>query len=102
MVGSADVDECLDQTKNPCKGNCNNTEGNFSCTCPEGTHGDPYNKEGDGCIKDSKEFPVLKVCLGNTLKSLPGKVAYSCLEEDWAGLKHVQAQLAHLILGLIL
>lgn len=74
MVGSADIDECLD---NPCKENCNNTVGGFNCTCPEGTHGDPYNNGGDGCINDSKEFPVLKVFLGNTLKSMLGKVAYS-------------------------
>ncbi|RWR79324.1 putative wall-associated receptor kinase-like protein 16 [Cinnamomum micranthum f. kanehirae] len=68
--GCQDIDECLDQTKNPCKGNCNNTVGSFICTCPEGTHGDPHNKEGDGCIKDSKEFPVLKVFLGTGLSLL--------------------------------
>ena len=66
MVGCTDIDECQDQINNPCKGNCINTIGHYNCTCPKGTHGDPY-KEGNGCVEDTKESPLLKVFSGNTL-----------------------------------
>lgn len=66
MVGYADIDECQDQRNCPREGICTNTVGSYNCTCPKGTRGAP-NKDGNGCTKDSKEFPVLKVFLGNTL-----------------------------------
>ncbi|XXG40472.1 hypothetical protein AAC387_Pa01g1180 [Persea americana] len=58
--GCQDIDECQDQINNPCKGNCINTIGHYNCTCPKGTHGDPYI-EGNGCVEDTKESPLLKV-----------------------------------------
>ncbi|RWR79325.1 putative wall-associated receptor kinase-like protein 16 [Cinnamomum micranthum f. kanehirae] len=62
----SDIDECQDKKNNPCKGNCINTIGGYNCTCPKGTHGDPY-KEGNGCVEDTKESPLLKVLLGPPL-----------------------------------
>ncbi|XP_062194170.1 putative wall-associated receptor kinase-like 16 [Phragmites australis] len=34
--GCKDIDECLDNTKYPCTGVCQNTPGNFTCSCPPG------------------------------------------------------------------
>lgn len=64
--GYAYIDECQDKGNNPCIGICTNTLGNYSCTCPEGTHGDG-RKDGNSCIEDNKEFSVLKVILGNNI-----------------------------------
>ncbi|RZC44398.1 hypothetical protein C5167_037353 [Papaver somniferum] len=61
--GCQDVDECEDQHKNPCSGICTNTIGSYSCTCPQGHHGDG-RKGGIGCIRKNKEFPILYVTLG--------------------------------------
>ncbi|RWR76582.1 putative wall-associated receptor kinase-like protein 16 [Cinnamomum micranthum f. kanehirae] len=44
---SSDIDECQDQRNCPSEGNCTNTIGSYSCTCPKGTHGVP-NKDGNG------------------------------------------------------
>ncbi|XP_072955613.1 putative wall-associated receptor kinase-like 16 [Typha angustifolia] len=39
--GCQDINECADMDNYPCSGICNNTPGNFSCSCPIGEHGDP-------------------------------------------------------------
>ncbi|XP_042450610.1 putative wall-associated receptor kinase-like 16 [Zingiber officinale] len=50
--GCQDVDEC-NQQSNPCSdGICQNLPGNYSCHCPEGTHGDAYNGT---CIPESQK-----------------------------------------------
>ncbi|MCL7036206.1 hypothetical protein MKW94_011469, partial [Papaver nudicaule] len=54
-----DINECEDQSNYPCIGACTNTEGNYSCSCPRGSHGDG-RKDGSGC---SPNFPVVKTAL---------------------------------------
>ncbi|XP_068649282.1 putative wall-associated receptor kinase-like 16 [Aristolochia californica] len=61
--GCHDTDECQDPSKNNCDGICHNVAGGFSCSCPKGTHGDG-RKDGEGCIPDSKEVPLMKIILG--------------------------------------
>ncbi|RWR79327.1 putative wall-associated receptor kinase-like protein 16 [Cinnamomum micranthum f. kanehirae] len=65
--GCQDIDECHDQTSNPCSGDCTNTEGSYFCTCPKNTRRNPYK---EGCIEDTKEFPAFKVFLGVGLSLL--------------------------------
>ncbi|KAI3836717.1 hypothetical protein MKW92_024274, partial [Papaver armeniacum] len=57
--GCEDINECEDQFNNPCVGACTNTDGNYSCSCPPGSHGDG-RKDGGGC---TTRFPVIKVAL---------------------------------------
>ncbi|KAI3861087.1 hypothetical protein MKX03_021925 [Papaver bracteatum] len=76
--GCQDVNECEDENKNPCEGICTNTIGSYNCSCPEGSHGDG-RKDGTGCIRSSKEFPILKVTLGTGLGFLFIIVASSLL-----------------------
>ncbi|KAI3959671.1 hypothetical protein MKW92_017803, partial [Papaver armeniacum] len=54
-----DINECEDEFSNPCKGICTNTDGNYSCSCPPGSHGDG-RKDGTGCATN---FPVIKAAL---------------------------------------
>ncbi|XP_026379626.1 wall-associated receptor kinase 2-like [Papaver somniferum] len=58
--GCQDINECEDEFSNPCKGICTNTDGNYSCSCPAGSHGDG-RKDGTGCASN---FPVIKAALG--------------------------------------
>ncbi|KAF9687142.1 hypothetical protein SADUNF_Sadunf02G0063000 [Salix dunnii] len=49
--GCLDIDECTDATINHnCTHICTNSEGNYTCSCPKGYHGDG-EKNGDGCIR---------------------------------------------------
>ncbi|XP_044475218.1 putative wall-associated receptor kinase-like 16 [Mangifera indica] len=59
--GCQDIDECLNS--NNCTHTCINTEGSYTCKCDEGFHGDG-RKDGDGCIPDTNQFPLIKVALG--------------------------------------
>lgn len=45
LNGCQDIDECTEM-KSPCGegGICENKEGNYTCTCPPGTKGDPYKR----------------------------------------------------------
>eukprot|EP00257_Ricinus_communis_P017027 XP_015575365.1 putative wall-associated receptor kinase-like 16 [Ricinus communis] len=49
--GCQDIDECKNSTLNKCVKACINTEGNFTCSCPNGYHGDG-RRDGDGCLRD--------------------------------------------------
>ncbi|XP_077216248.1 putative wall-associated receptor kinase-like 16 isoform X2 [Tasmannia lanceolata] len=59
--GCQDVNECARNPSLCTKGICHNTEGNYSCSCPEGTHGD-YGEDGSECKDD--QFPTIQVVLG--------------------------------------
>ncbi|KAI3842977.1 hypothetical protein MKW92_010913 [Papaver armeniacum] len=61
--GCQDINECEDQFNYPCIGACTNTDGNYSCSCPPGSHGDG-RKDGSGC---TTKFPVIKAALGTCL-----------------------------------
>jgi hypothetical protein len=39
---------------------CNNTEGNYTCICPKGHHGDG-RKDGEGCSADAAARPALAI-----------------------------------------
>ncbi|RZC72116.1 hypothetical protein C5167_035311 [Papaver somniferum] len=55
-----DINECEDQSNNPCIGACTNTDGDYVCSCPPGSYGDG-RKDGTGC---ATKFPVIKAALG--------------------------------------
>ncbi|RZC66172.1 hypothetical protein C5167_009866 [Papaver somniferum] len=61
--GCQDVNECENQSDNPCVGNCTNTKGSYYCTCPEGSFGDG-RKDGHGCSTKKQVVPLLKLALG--------------------------------------
>lgn len=61
--GCLDVNECADPNNNPCKGMCINTDGSYECSCPSDSYGDG-TKNGNGCTKKTKKFPVLQLTLG--------------------------------------
>ena len=51
----ADIDECIDPESNDCDANaaCNNTEGSYTCLCPNGYQGD-----GKICVGMSKLYAI--------------------------------------------
>jgi len=59
-----DINECEDPVNNPCVDICANTPGSYTCSCSHGSSGDG-RKNGSGCTSNSKEFPLVKVILGN-------------------------------------
>ena len=56
----ADIDECNDDTINPCHSNssCINVPGTVSCVCPRGLYGDG-KKHGTGCIKLTQSKSII-------------------------------------------
>ncbi|THU44895.1 hypothetical protein C4D60_Mb02t12210 [Musa balbisiana] len=61
LNGCIDIDECRNPQKYVCYGTCTNTMGNYSCTCPPGSSGDPRQKAR---IPDKKPTLVLGVIIG--------------------------------------
>ncbi|KAG6469628.1 wall-associated receptor kinase 2-like [Zingiber officinale] len=60
--GCQDINECNHQSNSCSHGaNCQNLPGNYSCDCPEGTHGDAYNGT---CNPDQKLPLAVKVAIG--------------------------------------
>ncbi|CAN6721484.1 unnamed protein product [Malus baccata var. baccata] len=60
-----DIDECKVPKLNTCKQKCINTEGNYTCSCHKGYHGDG-RKDGEGCTPD-RTFViqiVVGICVG--------------------------------------
>ncbi|KAJ0979498.1 hypothetical protein J5N97_014972 [Dioscorea zingiberensis] len=64
--GCQDVNECEDPEAHGCAQICENTPGSYTCSCPRGYHGDG-KKDGNGCIKETKKFPLVQVALGSGL-----------------------------------
>uniref|UniRef100_A0A804I286 Protein kinase domain-containing protein n=1 Tax=Musa acuminata subsp. malaccensis TaxID=214687 RepID=A0A804I286_MUSAM len=61
LNGCTDIDECSFPQKYVCYGTCTNTMGNYTCTCPPGSSGDPRQR---ACIPDKKPTLVLGVIIG--------------------------------------
>jgi hypothetical protein len=59
---NADVNECELKDEYPCYGICENTIGSYSCTCPSGTRGNAYTK--DGCQKKDGFTLAVKIVIG--------------------------------------
>ncbi|KAG6467873.1 putative wall-associated receptor kinase-like 16 [Zingiber officinale] len=63
--GCRDIDECNQQSNSCSDGaNCQNLPGNYSCHCPEGTHGDAYNGT---CIPNQKLSLAVKAVIGTSI-----------------------------------
>ncbi|CAA0815990.1 Wall-associated receptor kinase 2 [Striga hermonthica] len=52
--GCRDINECV--AFQPCEGPCENLEGSYSCSCPEGFQGDG-KKDGTGCYPHLNDSP---------------------------------------------
>ncbi|KAE8021955.1 hypothetical protein FH972_007801 [Carpinus fangiana] len=55
--GCQDIDECKDSKLNNCTKICANVEGNYTCSCPEGYHGDG-RRDGEGCVADPAQLAI--------------------------------------------
>ncbi|XP_071693120.1 wall-associated receptor kinase 3-like [Rutidosis leptorrhynchoides] len=58
-----DVDECEDDRLHSCTHLCNNTDGSYTCYCPEGYSGDG-RKDGTRCTKNRTNLQKLGVYVG--------------------------------------
>jgi hypothetical protein len=60
----ADINECESPNKSlyPCKGNCRNTNGNYTCSCPSGFRSD--DPKNIACVRADPNN-ALKMVLGN-------------------------------------
>ncbi|KAB5568536.1 hypothetical protein DKX38_002329 [Salix brachista] len=61
-----DVDECEDPNLNKCLKKCQNTIGNYTCSCPKGYHGDG-RKDGQGCSADQLLDVMIVVGVGTSV-----------------------------------
>ncbi|RZC44397.1 hypothetical protein C5167_037345 [Papaver somniferum] len=61
--GCQDINECEDQTSNPCVGICTNTMGSYNCSCAKGSRGDG-RRGGSGCVHSNEGSPIFKISLG--------------------------------------
>ncbi|KAF5179736.1 Wall-associated receptor kinase [Thalictrum thalictroides] len=97
--GCQDVNEC---NNNPCKGICTNTQGGYSCSCPDDSYGDG-TKEGTGCTKRNKKIPVIQLTLAGIVNEgkteqvhAVAELAKRCLNfkgEERPSMKEVAAEL---------
>ncbi|KAJ9145814.1 hypothetical protein P3X46_028148 [Hevea brasiliensis] len=58
--GCQDINECEYPELNQCieKNSCRNTEGNYTCSCPKGSHGDG-RKDGQRCTATRNRLPLM-------------------------------------------
>nr|XP_029123244.1 wall-associated receptor kinase 2-like [Elaeis guineensis] len=63
--GCQDINECDDPRTCSESATCTNTPGNFSCSCPPGTHGNPQN--GGTCYPNNKLSLTVKLVIVNQL-----------------------------------
>ncbi|XP_039157532.1 putative wall-associated receptor kinase-like 16 [Eucalyptus grandis] len=61
--GCHDIDECADP-ENQCEKICHNVVGNYTCSCPNGYHGDGRKggQDGQGCIANPSH--LMKILVG--------------------------------------
>ncbi|TVU37595.1 hypothetical protein EJB05_10919, partial [Eragrostis curvula] len=74
--GCKDINECDDPTKYPCFGECFNTNGSFTCSCPAGTRG---NASIQACQKDPFP-PGARLAVGIVACFLVGLVIFLAIE----------------------
>ncbi|CAD5190382.1 unnamed protein product [Musa acuminata subsp. malaccensis] len=61
--GCKDIDECSSPNLYTCHGKCNNTPGNYSCSCPKGHSGkDP---KSEPCVRDHGIPTSTKIVIGS-------------------------------------
>ncbi|THU58099.1 hypothetical protein C4D60_Mb03t10610 [Musa balbisiana] len=63
LDGCKDIDECVDKDQYPCQGICQNTNGSYNCSCPPGTHGNPF---AGTCTSNQKLPLAAKAILGTS------------------------------------
>lgn len=57
-VGCQDINEC--ENEHQCTDKCTNRDGNYTCSCPKGYHGDG-RKDGQGCTRN--QLSLVKIIL---------------------------------------
>ncbi|XP_051224989.1 wall-associated receptor kinase 5-like [Lolium perenne] len=68
--GCRDINECDPQNKPlyPCKGECTNTDGNYTCTCPSGYRSD--DAKIYDCVKADTSTPPKKIADTSTARNM--------------------------------
>jgi len=59
--GCQDIDECKHPSMYPCQGLCENTDGNYTCVCPRGTHSD--DPRTIHCTRGSNNMMVIGISI---------------------------------------
>ncbi|XP_040383446.1 wall-associated receptor kinase 3-like [Oryza brachyantha] len=87
--GCQDINECLDNATYPCPGICNNTLGNFTCSCYPGS----YMMNGVCLLNQKSGFPrnpVIGASVGAVVLVIV--ITYACFMREKRKLQHVKRQ----------
>ncbi|KAA8538369.1 hypothetical protein F0562_028085 [Nyssa sinensis] len=90
--GCKDIDECKDKKLNQCSklATCVNKEGNYTCSCRNGYHGDG-RKDGENCTSDPSHDRLIKI-----VASVAISVAALLVCSSWLYLRHKNRELIKL------